>query len=169
MPDSYFQLSTKNQASAIDAASDACGRAPHLLEKDIWVVWALSALFESGVGSPSRLQRAGRLCPRLTRSSPVFLKTLTSPTTFARWLLDWFAMLPKVLTPFRQVAASRRNGPTKSAGNFFQLGFAITLTHHPNGVGRDEARIQPCHRRLYLHRLRAGRTGVRLRTTERKT
>jgi hypothetical protein len=34
MPDSYFQLSTKNQASAIDAASEASGRAPHLLEKD---------------------------------------------------------------------------------------------------------------------------------------
>jgi hypothetical protein len=32
MPDTYFQLSTKNQASALDAASDASGRAPHLLE-----------------------------------------------------------------------------------------------------------------------------------------
>jgi hypothetical protein len=32
MPESYFQLSVKNQASAIDAASDASGRAPHLLE-----------------------------------------------------------------------------------------------------------------------------------------
>jgi len=51
MPDSYFQLSTKNQASAIDAASDASGRAPHLLEKDIWVVWALSTLFQSELGA----------------------------------------------------------------------------------------------------------------------
>ena len=50
MPDSYFQLSTKDQASAIDAASNACGRAPHLLEKDIWVVWALSTLFQSELG-----------------------------------------------------------------------------------------------------------------------
>jgi hypothetical protein len=50
MPDTYFQLSTKNQASAIDAASDASGRAPHLLEKDIWVVWALSTLFQSELG-----------------------------------------------------------------------------------------------------------------------
>ena len=47
MPESYFQLSVKNQASAIDAASEASGRAPHLLEKDIWVVWALSTLFRS--------------------------------------------------------------------------------------------------------------------------
>jgi Nucleotidyl transferase AbiEii toxin, Type IV TA system len=51
MPDSYFQLSVKNQASAIDAASEASGRAPHLLEKDIWVVWALSSLFQSELGA----------------------------------------------------------------------------------------------------------------------
>src|SRR5450432_3337304 len=51
MPESYFQLSTKNQASAIDAASEASGRAPYLLEKDIWVVWALSTLFQSELGA----------------------------------------------------------------------------------------------------------------------
>ena len=51
MLDSYFQLSTKNQESALDAASAASGRAPHLLEKDIWVVWALSALFQSELGA----------------------------------------------------------------------------------------------------------------------
>jgi hypothetical protein len=51
MPDSYFQLSTRNQASAIAAASDAAGRVPYLLEKDIWVVWALSTLFQSELGA----------------------------------------------------------------------------------------------------------------------
>ena len=51
MPESYFQLTVKNQASAIDAASDASGRAPHLLEKDIWVVWALATLFRSDLGA----------------------------------------------------------------------------------------------------------------------
>jgi Nucleotidyl transferase AbiEii toxin, Type IV TA system len=51
MHDSYFQLSVKNQASAIDAASEASGRAPHLLEKDIWVVWALAGLFQSELGA----------------------------------------------------------------------------------------------------------------------
>jgi hypothetical protein len=51
MPESYFQLSTKDQASAIGAAADSSGRAPHLLEKDIWVVWALSVLFKSELGA----------------------------------------------------------------------------------------------------------------------
>ena len=51
MPDDYFQLSRQNQASALAAASDFSGRAPHLLEKDIWVVWALATLFRSDLGA----------------------------------------------------------------------------------------------------------------------
>ena len=51
MPDSYFQLSRQNQASALAAGSDFSGRAPHLLEKDIWVVWALATLFRSDLGA----------------------------------------------------------------------------------------------------------------------
>jgi hypothetical protein len=51
MPESYFQLSRQNQAKALDAASGTSGRAPHLLEKDIWVVWALSTLFQSELGA----------------------------------------------------------------------------------------------------------------------
>jgi hypothetical protein len=51
MPDSYFQLSRQNQASALAAASGVSGRAPHLLEKDIWVVWALATLFQSELGA----------------------------------------------------------------------------------------------------------------------
>jgi hypothetical protein len=51
MPDSYFQLSRHDQASALAAASAASGRAPHLLEKDIWVVWSLATLFRSDLGA----------------------------------------------------------------------------------------------------------------------
>ena len=51
MPDSYFQISTKQRASVIDAASGASGHAPRLLEKDIGIVWALSTLFEPEVGA----------------------------------------------------------------------------------------------------------------------
>lgn len=51
MPDSYFQLSRQHQASALDAASGLSGRAPHLLEKDVWVVWALATLFQSELGA----------------------------------------------------------------------------------------------------------------------
>jgi hypothetical protein len=51
LPESYFHLSTKDQAGALAAGASASGRPPHLLEKDIWVVWALSTLFESEFGA----------------------------------------------------------------------------------------------------------------------
>lgn len=51
MPESYFRLSARDKADALNAASTVSGRPPHLLEKDIWVVWSLAALFESRFGS----------------------------------------------------------------------------------------------------------------------
>jgi predicted nucleotidyltransferase component of viral defense system len=51
MPESYFRLSARDKADALNAASAVSGRPPHLLEKDIWVVWSLAALFESQLGS----------------------------------------------------------------------------------------------------------------------
>jgi Nucleotidyl transferase AbiEii toxin, Type IV TA system len=51
VPESYFHLSAKDQADALAAGASASGRPPHLLEKDIWVVWALSTLFESELGA----------------------------------------------------------------------------------------------------------------------
>ncbi len=51
MPESFFHLSAREQAEALQAAASASGRPPHLLEKDIWVVWSLSTLFESALGA----------------------------------------------------------------------------------------------------------------------
>jgi hypothetical protein len=51
MPENFFHLNVKEQEEALQVAASASGRPPHLLEKDIWVVWALSALFESPLGS----------------------------------------------------------------------------------------------------------------------
>ena len=51
MAESYFQLSAKDQADALNAAAAASGRPPHLLEKDIWVVWSLATLFKSEFAS----------------------------------------------------------------------------------------------------------------------
>lgn len=44
MPD-FFQLAVDERLDALNAAADASGLPPHLLEKDIWVVWALRHLF----------------------------------------------------------------------------------------------------------------------------
>ena len=49
MPD-FFALSAEDRREALAVAADASGRPIHLLEKDVWVVWALQALFGSALG-----------------------------------------------------------------------------------------------------------------------
>lgn len=44
MPE-FFSLSRKDQLEALNAVADKTGVPPHLLEKDIWVVWSLKQLF----------------------------------------------------------------------------------------------------------------------------
>jgi Nucleotidyl transferase AbiEii toxin, Type IV TA system len=41
----FFQLSVTERREALDAAADTSGLLPHLLEKDIWVVWSLRHVF----------------------------------------------------------------------------------------------------------------------------
>lgn len=41
----FFQLSTAERLDALNAAADISGLLPHLLEKDVWVVWSLQHLF----------------------------------------------------------------------------------------------------------------------------
>lgn len=49
MADSWFTLSRADQAEALEVAAGRTGRPPHLLEKDTWVVWTLSAIYESSL------------------------------------------------------------------------------------------------------------------------
>lgn len=49
MADSWLSLSRDDQAEALEVAAAQTGRPPHLLEKDIWVVWTLSAIYESSL------------------------------------------------------------------------------------------------------------------------
>ncbi|MDY7578140.1 nucleotidyl transferase AbiEii/AbiGii toxin family protein [Herbaspirillum sp. RTI4] len=41
----FFQLSTAERLEALDLAANTSGLLPHLLEKNIWVVWSLRHLF----------------------------------------------------------------------------------------------------------------------------
>jgi hypothetical protein len=43
----FFALSAEDRLEALAQAADASGRPPHLLEKDVWVVWALRQLFSA--------------------------------------------------------------------------------------------------------------------------
>lgn len=50
MAEAFFGLSPEDRREALEAASAASGRPLHLLEKDVWVVWALDQLFGSPFG-----------------------------------------------------------------------------------------------------------------------
>jgi len=50
LADEWFQLSRADQAEALEVAAARSGRPAHLLEKDIWVVLVLSALYGSPLG-----------------------------------------------------------------------------------------------------------------------
>ena len=45
MPESFLRLSPDDRREALAVAAAASGRPPHLLEKDVWVVWTLATLF----------------------------------------------------------------------------------------------------------------------------
>jgi predicted nucleotidyltransferase component of viral defense system len=47
LSESWFSLGRADQAEALEVAAGRTGRPAHLLEKDIWVVWALSAIYGS--------------------------------------------------------------------------------------------------------------------------
>lgn len=51
MAESWFLLSRADQIEALEFAAARTGRPAHLLEKDIWVVWVLSAIYESALAS----------------------------------------------------------------------------------------------------------------------
>lgn len=51
MAEHYFALSKEDQGEVLEQAREQTGRPTHLLEKDVWVVWTLGALFESALAA----------------------------------------------------------------------------------------------------------------------
>lgn len=47
MPESFFSMERDRRFRALEAAGGALDRAPNLLEKDAYEVWALQALYGS--------------------------------------------------------------------------------------------------------------------------
>ena len=49
MAEAFLSLAAADRLDVLGIAADRLGRPAHLLEKDVWVVWALQVLFESAV------------------------------------------------------------------------------------------------------------------------
>lgn len=50
MAELFLKMSKKDRADALGVAANASGRPTHLLEKDVWVVWALRTVFTAPFG-----------------------------------------------------------------------------------------------------------------------
>ena len=50
MADVFLQLSAEDRRDALSVVADRSGRPTHLLEKDVWVVWALATLYAAPLG-----------------------------------------------------------------------------------------------------------------------
>ncbi|MDR0787210.1 MAG: nucleotidyl transferase AbiEii/AbiGii toxin family protein [Gemmatimonadota bacterium] len=50
MADAFLQLSVEDRRDVLGVIADRSGRPAHLLEKDVWVVWALATLYSAPLG-----------------------------------------------------------------------------------------------------------------------
>lgn len=51
MVEDFFSLTNKDRREALEHGRAESGRPVHLLEKDVWVVWTLRALFDSSLSA----------------------------------------------------------------------------------------------------------------------
>ncbi len=51
MAERFVALSLHDQREVLEQVRQTTGRPTHLLEKDVWVVWALGALFDSSLAA----------------------------------------------------------------------------------------------------------------------
>ncbi|VVE56668.1 hypothetical protein PHO31112_05107 [Pandoraea horticolens] len=72
MAEYFFDLNRNEQYEALEFAREQSGRPAHLLEKDVWVVWVLRALFDSPLAADltfkggTSLSKAYRLIDRFS-------------------------------------------------------------------------------------------------------
>ncbi|WIG94055.1 nucleotidyl transferase AbiEii/AbiGii toxin family protein [Myxococcus sp. SDU36] len=50
MTEAFLRLESEDRRNALEVAASRCGRPVHLLEKDVWVVWALNVMFSASFG-----------------------------------------------------------------------------------------------------------------------
>ncbi len=56
MAEPFLKLSLEDRREVLKIAADQLGRPSHLLEKHVWVVWALATLFGSALAGTSGVQ-----------------------------------------------------------------------------------------------------------------
>ena len=72
----FIELSSDERLEALVQAANVSGRPPHLLEKDVWVVWSLRHLFAAPY-APHLVFKVALPFRRPTVSFSVSLRTWT--------------------------------------------------------------------------------------------
>ena len=70
MADVFLQLSAEDRRDALSVVADRSGRPTHLLEKDVWVVWALATLYAAPLGEHLVFKGGTSLSIRRTITTP---------------------------------------------------------------------------------------------------
>ena len=72
MADAFLHLPVDDRREALSVAADRSGRPAHLLEKDVWVVWALATLLRIGARRASGVQGRHFAVQGLRRHPAIF-------------------------------------------------------------------------------------------------
>ena len=72
MAEQYLELGPGDRRDVLAFAASESGRPAYLLEKDVWVVWALRTLFDAPMGAPLVFRGGTRPFPRRTEPSGAF-------------------------------------------------------------------------------------------------
>jgi len=103
MPEAFLGLPPGDQREALEVASDRSGRPMHLLEKDVWVVWALGAVFDSAFGNHLAF-KGGTSLSKVYRVIQRFSEDIDL-TLDVRYLLgDYGTMTPDGMPPSKNQA-----------------------------------------------------------------
>ena len=79
MAESWHTLSREDRAEALELAAAQTGRAPHLLEKDVWVVWVLSAIHRPTTLTEVEAKQEGGWLGAIDRRKPEEIMTGLPP------------------------------------------------------------------------------------------
>lgn len=109
MADDFLQLSAQDRRDALGVAADRSGRPTHLLEKDVWVVWALATLYAAPLGEHTdKGQTKETWIYDLRSGAPKFGKRTALTVDYFADFIDRFGMWPTDNEPRHQDIQSDR-------------------------------------------------------------
>ncbi|MHB1566104.1 MAG: nucleotidyl transferase AbiEii/AbiGii toxin family protein [Acidiferrobacter sp.] len=88
MAEYFFELSQDDQREALEQVRAETGRPTHLLEKDVWVVWTLRALFESPLAADLTF-KGGTSLSKVYKIIDRFSEDVDLTYDIRRLIADW--------------------------------------------------------------------------------